>query len=104
MGLFDAVREKAAELLSGATDKVSELTGTDIADAQQNATDAASESAQNLGDTAQGYADTASGAGQDLAGTAADSVQNVTDTAADTAYGTVADTPVGDYIDPRGQQ
>jgi hypothetical protein len=100
MGLFDAVREKAAELLSGATDKVSELTGTDLADAQQNATDAASESAQNLGDTAQGYTEMASGAGQDLAGTAADSAQNVTDT----AYGAVADSPVGDYIDPRGQQ
>ena len=96
MGLFDSVREKAAELLSGATDKVSELTGTDLADAQQNATDAA----QNLGDTAQGYTDMASGAGQDLAGTAADSAQNVTDT----ATGAVADTPVGDYLDPRGQQ
>ena len=89
MGLFDAVREKAAELLSGATDKVSELTGTDLADAQQTATDAASESAQNLGDTA-----------QDLTGTATDSAQNVTDT----ATGAVADTPIGDYIDPRGQQ
>jgi len=100
MGLFDAVREKAAELLSGATEKVSELTGTDLADAQQNATD----TAQNLGDPAQGYADTASGAGQDLAGTAADSAQNAADGAADTAYGAVADTPVGDYIDPRGQQ
>lgn len=100
MGLFDAVREKAAELLSGATDKVSELTGTDLADAQQTATD----SAQNLGDTAQNYGDMASGAGQDLAGTAADTAQNVTDTAADTAFGAVADTPVGDYIDPRGQQ
>lgn len=100
MGLFDVVREKAAELLSGATDKVSELTGTDLADAQQTATDAASESAQNLGDTAQGYTDMASGAGQDLAGTAADSVQDVTDT----ATGAVADTPVGDYLDPRGQQ
>lgn len=104
MGLFDAVREKAAELLSGATDKVSELTGTDLADAQQNATDTATETAQNAGDTAQGYADTATGAGLDLAGTATESVQNATDTAADTAHGTVADTPVGDYIDPRGQQ
>ncbi|MGB3438905.1 MAG: hypothetical protein WBA97_09160 [Actinophytocola sp.] len=100
MGLFDAVREKAAELLSGATEKVSELTGTDLGDAQQNATD----SAQNLGDTAQGYADTASGAGQDLAGTATDSAQNLADTAGDTAFGAVADTPVGEYIDPRGQQ
>lgn len=93
MGLFDAVREKAAELLSGATEKVSELTGTDIADAQQNASD----TAQNLGDTAQGYTDTVTGAGQDLAGTAADSVQNTGDSAVDAA----ADTPLGDYLDPR---
>ena len=88
MGLFDAIREKAAELVSGAAEKVSELTGTDVADAQQNASDAA----QNLGDTAQGYAEEASGAGQDLAGTATDSVQNVTDT------------PLGNYVDPRDGQ
>ncbi len=81
MGLFDAIREKAAELVSGATEKVSELTGTDVADAQQNASDAA----QDLGDTAQGYADTAT-----------DSVQNVTDAA--------ADTPLGTYVDPRDGQ
>jgi vacuolar-type H+-ATPase subunit H len=95
MGLFDAVREKAAELLSGATEKVSELTGTDLADAQQNATD----TAQNVGETAQGHVDTVSGAGQDLAGTATDSVQNVSDT----ATGAVADSPAGEYLDPRGQ-
>jgi hypothetical protein len=95
MGLFDAVREKAAELLSGATEKVSELTGTDLADAQQNATD----TTQNLGETAQGHVDTVSGAGQDLAGTATDSVQNVSDT----ATGAVADSPAGEYLDPRGQ-
>jgi uncharacterized protein YjbJ (UPF0337 family) len=89
MGLFDAIREKAAELVSGATEKVGELTGTDVTDAHQNATDAA----QDLGNTAQGYADTASGAGQDLAGTAADSVQNATDAA--------TDTPLGAYVDPR---
>ena len=92
MGLFDAIREKASELMSGATEKVGELTGTDLADAQQNATD----TAQNLGDTAQGYATEASGAGQDLAGSAADSVQNVTDAA--------ADTPIGNYVDPRDGQ
>ncbi|MFI7672669.1 hypothetical protein [Actinophytocola sp. NPDC049390] len=85
MGLFDAIREKAAELVSGATEKVGELTGTDPADA-----------AQNLGDTAQGYADEASGVGQNLAGTATDSVQNVTDAA--------TDTPLGNYVDPRDGQ
>ncbi|OLF15005.1 hypothetical protein [Actinophytocola xanthii] len=92
MGLFDAVREKAAELLSGATDKVSELTGTDLADAQQNATD----TAQNLGEGAQGYADQAQGAGQDIAGHATDAAQNTTDS--------VIDPAIGGDIDPRGQR
>ncbi|GAB1513520.1 hypothetical protein [Actinophytocola sp. KF-1] len=85
MGLFDAIREKAAELVSGATEKVGELTGTDLADAQQNVTDAA-----------QGHAEEVSGAGQDLAGTATDSVREVTDAA--------ADTPLGTYVDPRDGQ
>jgi site-specific recombinase XerC len=92
MGLFDAVREKAAELLSGAGDKVSELTGTDLADAHQNATD----TAQNLGEGAQNLGDTAAGAGQDLAGQATDTAGNVTDP--------VFDSPVGEHIDPRGRQ
>jgi hypothetical protein len=55
MGLFDAMKEKAAELLSGASDKVSELTGTDVGETHQNVTDGA----QNLGETAQGYGDAA---------------------------------------------
>jgi hypothetical protein len=69
MGLFDAVREKAAELLSGASDKVSELTGADLGEAQQNVTD----TTQNLGDTAQGHVDTATGSVTD---SVADATQN----------------------------
>ena len=65
MGLFDAIRDKAAELLGGAEEKVSELTGTELPN-----TDALAEQAQGVGDTAQGYvdgaADTATGAAQDV--------------------------------------
>lgn len=65
MGLFDAIRDKAAELLGGAGEKVSELTGTELPN-----TDALAEQAQGVGDTAQGYADSAaetvSGAAQDV--------------------------------------
>lgn len=67
MGLFDAIRDKAAELLGGAEEKVSELTGTELPN-----TDALAEQAQGVGDTAQGYvdgaADTATGAAQDITG------------------------------------
>jgi uncharacterized protein YjbJ (UPF0337 family) len=86
MGLFDAVREKAAELLSGATEKVSELTGTEIADPRQHVAD----TAQDLGDSAQGHADAATGAGQDLAGTTGESVRD-------------AVTDAGDQVAPRGR-
>jgi hypothetical protein len=75
MGLFDAVREKAAELLSGATDKVSELTGADIGEAHQNATD----TAQNLGDTATTAAEDLTGSAQGVADTATESIQNPTE-------------------------
>ncbi|HEX6355608.1 hypothetical protein [Actinophytocola sp.] len=65
MGLFDAIREKAAELLGGAEEKVSELTGTEVPN-----TDALAEEAQGVGESAQGYVDgateTATGAAQDV--------------------------------------
>lgn len=75
MGLFDAMKEKAAELLGGATDKVSELTGTDLGDAQQNVTD----TAQNLGDTATGAAEQYTDTAQDHVNTVTDQAQDVTD-------------------------
>jgi uncharacterized protein YjbJ (UPF0337 family) len=67
MGLFDAIRDKAAELLGGAQEKVSELTGTELPN-----TDALAEQAQGVGDTAQGYVDGATesvtGAAEDVTG------------------------------------
>lgn len=89
MGLFDVVREKAAELLSGAGDKVSELTGADLGEAQQNVTD----TAQNLGDTA-------TTATEDLTGTA----QGHVDAAVDSAQEAVPNP--AEYLadDPRGRE
>jgi hypothetical protein len=67
MGLFDAIRDKAAELLGGAEEKVSELTGTEVPN-----TDALAEQAQGVGENAQGFVDsateTATGAAQDVTG------------------------------------
>jgi hypothetical protein len=67
MGLFDAIRDKAAELLGGAEEKVSELTNTELPN-----TDALTEQAQGLGDVAQGYVDgaaeTATGAAENVSG------------------------------------
>jgi len=79
MGLFDAIREKAGELLSGATEKVGDLTG--VGDLSQSVTDAAGQAtgtAQDLGETA--------------TGAAADLTAPVTD-AADTVTGSLPDLP-----------
>jgi hypothetical protein len=59
MSLFDTLKEKAAELLGGAGDKVSELTGIDLPG----------------GEIAGGLAD----AGQNLADTATEAVSDATD-------------------------
>jgi hypothetical protein len=66
MGLFDAIREKASELLSGATEKVEEVTG-------------------NLpGEQAiQDVSETASGAVSDTVSDAAGSVTETAETAAE---------------------
>jgi hypothetical protein len=70
MGLFDIIKDKAAELLSGATDKVNDLTGTELPGTET--TDQLAQSAGNL-------TDTAATAGQDITDTA----QNITDSASD---------------------
>jgi len=77
MGLFDSIREKATELLSGATDKIEEVTGN-IPGEQ----------------AVEGLSETATGAVSDATG-------SVTD-AADTATGAVTETTeaVGEQIDP----
>lgn len=72
MGLFDIVREKAAELLSGAGDKVSELTGTELPGA--DAADQLTQSAENVTDTAQDLGDTATGAAQDFTDSASEAI------------------------------
>lgn len=72
MGLFDSVREKAAELLSGASDKVSELTGAELPNAEA-ATDQLSQSADTAVDSATGAADGLAGT---MTGTVNDTVND----------------------------
>lgn len=88
MGLFDIVRDKAAELFSGASEKVTELTGVELPGtenaenvtdtATDTATDAATDTGEQLTDTAQGLGDTATGAAEDLTGTASDAIGDIT--------------------------
>ena len=87
MGLFDAIREKASELLSGASEKVGELTGDlpgaqeaqDLTQSANDVTGQASEhvtgAAEDLGATA---TETATGAATDLSGTVTDATDTVT--------------------------
>lgn len=77
MGLFDIVREKASELLGGAGDKVSELTGTELPG--QDAVDQLTQSADNVTETAQGVGETATGAAQDVTDSATESVNDATE-------------------------
>jgi hypothetical protein len=77
MGLFDVVREKAAELLSGAGDKVSELTGAELPDPEA-ATDQLAQAAD----------------------TAAESVQSATDAAADTGVAEGLTDAASEAVDP----
>jgi uncharacterized protein YjbJ (UPF0337 family) len=66
MGLFDAIREKAGELLSGATEKVGEVVGDvpGVGDLAQSATDAGEQ---------------VTGAGEQVTGAATDAVGQVGD-------------------------
>lgn len=74
MGLFDSIKEKASELLGGAGDKVSELTGTELPgqEAAENVADQATE-------TAQGFGEQATGAAQDVTDSATETFNNATD-------------------------
>ncbi|MFK4086944.1 hypothetical protein ACI2LF_22735 [Kribbella sp. NPDC020789] len=69
MGIFDSLKDKATELLSGATDKVTEATGIDLSAATDKlaettgvdlgaAADQATESATGLAENAQEQANT----------------------------------------------
>lgn len=62
MGLFDAIREKAGELLSGATEKVEEVTGNipgeqAIQDVSETATGAVSDATGSVTETAEAAAE-----------------------------------------------
>jgi hypothetical protein len=88
MSLFDMVKGKADELLTGASDKVSELTGIDLP---------GTEIADQFTQSADGLA----GAGQDAVGTLTNAGQNLADTAGaagDAATGTLG--AVTDAVDP----
>jgi hypothetical protein len=92
MGLFDSIREKATEMLSGATEQVQEVAGNlpggqAVEDLTGSATDAAGQVTED-----------ATGAAQDLGADATGSVNEVTDTVS----GSVADTTeaASETIDP----
>jgi uncharacterized protein YjbJ (UPF0337 family) len=90
MGLFDTIREKATELLSGATEKAGELAGdlpgADILEGlSQSAGDAASQATEEAAGTVE---DLGAGA-TDVAGDATDSVTG----AADEVTGRFTDAP-----------
>jgi hypothetical protein len=74
MGLFDIIKEKASELFSGASEKVSEVTGVDVPGADQVA-----QSADNLADTATTAGETITDTAQDVTGSAAESITDATD-------------------------
>jgi uncharacterized protein YjbJ (UPF0337 family) len=90
MGLFDAIREKAAELLSGVTEKAGDLAGdipgADIlGDLSGSATDAVGQATEEAEGTVQDLGASATEAASDATG-------SVTD-AADTVNGAVTDLP-----------
>jgi hypothetical protein len=76
MGLFDMVKEKVSELLSGAGDKVAEVTGAELPGTE--VADQVTQSAENLADTTQGLTDTATGAVEDVTGSASDAIKDTT--------------------------
>jgi hypothetical protein len=74
MGLFDVFKEKAAELLSGAGDKVSEVTGVELPDAEA-VTDQVSQSVDGVAESAQGVGDVATDAASGVVDSASEVVE-----------------------------
>jgi hypothetical protein len=64
MSLFDMIKDKATELLGGAGEKVTELTGIDLPVGE--AAGQVTESAAEVTEAGQGFVDTASAHGQDV--------------------------------------
>jgi hypothetical protein len=84
MGLFDTIREKAAELLSGVTDKAGELAGDlpgadTLEDLSQSATDAADQAADEATGTAEDLGADATDAVTDATGSVTDATDAVTE-------------------------
>jgi uncharacterized protein YjbJ (UPF0337 family) len=77
VGLFDAIREKAGELLSGATEKAGELAGDlpVVGDLSQSASDAAGQA----GDVAGQASEHVTGAAENVGAAATDVTGSVTD-------------------------
>jgi hypothetical protein len=89
MGLFDTIREKATELLSGATDKAGELAGDlpgaeALQDLSQTATDAASQATDEAAGTVQDLAASTTDAAADPTGSMTDAADTVTESFTDT--------------------
>lgn len=79
MGLFDAIREKATDLLSGATEKIEEVTGNipgeqAFEDLPETATGAVSDAAGSVTDAGETVADTVTGSVTEATETAAEGV------------------------------
>jgi hypothetical protein len=92
MGLFDIVKEKVSELLSGAGDKVAEVTGAELpggaaadqlAQSAETVTGAATSAGEDVTAMTQGLTDTAASDVQDLAGSAGGAVTNAVTDATD---------------------
>lgn len=94
MSLFDMFKEKASELLGGAGEKVSELTGVDLAGGAEQV----SQAATDLTGTGQELADTATAAGEGVIGSATEAGQGIVDSAG--PLGDAATGLAGDVIDP----
>ncbi|WP_410643250.1 hypothetical protein [Amycolatopsis sp. lyj-346] len=80
MSLFDMIKDKASELLGGASEKVSDLTGVDLPIGET--TDQVAESAANVTESGQNIADSATAQGMDALG---------------------ATGPIGEAIDPNAR-
>jgi hypothetical protein len=89
MGLLDMFKDKASELLQGASDKVSEATGIDLPIG--DVADQVTESTDGLGETTQGLADAAGDQVTQATDSLGEAGQNLADTATDS---------VGEAIDP----
>ncbi len=78
MGLFDAIREKAGELLSGATEKAGDL-AADLPGAQevQDVTQSATDVAGQAGDVSGQAGEQVTGAAGDLGNAAAEALPEV---------------------------